>query len=241
MAAAKGVALATACRPRRGEPSGGALLGELPRARSARAALRRPGRLGWAHDARACAPHAAPRGPRVRRSTTRQVRRSTRWRGCSGSGSPVGRRSTRCRGTATRTRSGSHARMEDSGDSTSRCQGLKTAVLRHVKPSRRRAGTSIVPDVAASFQEAIVDVQVSKTIAAARRRGVADRPARWRGRRQHAPARAPHGRRRRGRDPRASLPSPAVHRQRGDDRVPRRGPMARAGNAPRSTSPPTRS
>ena len=50
--------------------------------------------------------------------------------------------------------------------------GLKTAVLRHVK-SEQAAGRAIDPaDLAASFQEAIVDVQVDKTLRAAAERGV---------------------------------------------------------------------
>jgi N6-L-threonylcarbamoyladenine synthase len=50
--------------------------------------------------------------------------------------------------------------------------GLKTAVLRHVK-AERAAGREIdAADLAASFQEAIVDVQVTKTIRAATERGV---------------------------------------------------------------------
>jgi N6-L-threonylcarbamoyladenine synthase len=62
--------------------------------------------------------------------------------------------------------------MADSGDYDSSLSGLKTAVLRHVK-AERAAGREVDPaDLAASFQEAIVDVQVSKTIAAARDRGV---------------------------------------------------------------------
>jgi tRNA N6-adenosine threonylcarbamoyltransferase len=50
--------------------------------------------------------------------------------------------------------------------------GLKTAVVRHVK-AESAAGRDIVPeDLAASFQEAIVEVQVDKTIAAAQEQGV---------------------------------------------------------------------
>ena len=45
--------------------------------------------------------------------------------------------------------------------------GLKTAVLRHVQQERSAGREIPLPDVAASFQEAIVDVQVTKTIAAA--------------------------------------------------------------------------
>jgi N6-L-threonylcarbamoyladenine synthase len=62
--------------------------------------------------------------------------------------------------------------MADSGDYDFSLSGLKTAVLRHVK-AERAAGREIDPaDLAASFQEAIVDVQVKKTLDAARERGV---------------------------------------------------------------------
>ena len=50
--------------------------------------------------------------------------------------------------------------------------GLKTAVLRYVQAERAAGRDLHVPDIAASFQEAIVDVQVTKTIAAARASGV---------------------------------------------------------------------
>jgi N6-L-threonylcarbamoyladenine synthase len=50
--------------------------------------------------------------------------------------------------------------------------GLKTAVVRELR-RRDAAGEEIfVPDVAASFQEAVVDVQVAKTVAAAQAHGV---------------------------------------------------------------------
>jgi N6-L-threonylcarbamoyladenine synthase len=62
--------------------------------------------------------------------------------------------------------------MEDSGDFDFSMSGLKTAVLRHVK-AERAAGREVIPaDLAASFQEAIVDVQVRKTIDAAMAHGV---------------------------------------------------------------------
>jgi N6-L-threonylcarbamoyladenine synthase len=62
--------------------------------------------------------------------------------------------------------------MMESGDYDFSLSGLKTAVLRHVK-REQAAGRAIDPaDLAASFQEAIVDVQVAKTIAAAKERGV---------------------------------------------------------------------
>ena len=62
--------------------------------------------------------------------------------------------------------------MEGSGDLDFSMSGLKTAVLRHIR-KERAAGHEIDPaDVAASFQEAIVDVQVSKTLEAAARTGV---------------------------------------------------------------------
>jgi N6-L-threonylcarbamoyladenine synthase len=62
--------------------------------------------------------------------------------------------------------------MEDSGDFDFSMSGLKTAVLRHVK-HERSAGREVDPaDLAASFQEAIVDVQVKKTLLAAEKLGV---------------------------------------------------------------------
>src|SRR5262249_60409907 len=62
--------------------------------------------------------------------------------------------------------------MEDSGDLDFSMSGLKTAVLRYVKAARAAGPDIDVPDLAASFQEAIVDVQVTKTIEAGRRTGV---------------------------------------------------------------------
>jgi N6-L-threonylcarbamoyladenine synthase len=62
--------------------------------------------------------------------------------------------------------------MQDSGDLDFSMSGLKTAVLRHLR-AEKTAGRNVNPaDVAASFQEAIVDVQVSKTIRAANDTGV---------------------------------------------------------------------
>jgi N6-L-threonylcarbamoyladenine synthase len=50
--------------------------------------------------------------------------------------------------------------------------GLKTAVIRWIR-QRQEAGEEIDgPDLAASFQEAVVDVQVAKTLRAAEERGV---------------------------------------------------------------------
>ncbi len=61
--------------------------------------------------------------------------------------------------------------MEDSGDYDFSMSGLKTAVLRFVKQERAAGNDLHLPDLAASFQEAIVDVQVSKTMAAAKHVG----------------------------------------------------------------------
>jgi N6-L-threonylcarbamoyladenine synthase len=62
--------------------------------------------------------------------------------------------------------------MEDSGDLDFSMSGLKTAVLRYLRAEQAAGREVSLPDVAASFQEAIVDVQVSKTVAAAKDRGV---------------------------------------------------------------------
>ena len=62
--------------------------------------------------------------------------------------------------------------MEDSGDLDFSMSGLKTAVLRYLRAEQAAGRDVSFPDVAASFQEAIVDVQVSKTVAAAKDGGV---------------------------------------------------------------------
>ena len=63
--------------------------------------------------------------------------------------------------------------MEDSDDLDFSMSGLKTAVLRHVRAEQAAGREISVPDVAASFQEAIVDVQVGKTLRAAQERDIA--------------------------------------------------------------------
>ncbi len=62
--------------------------------------------------------------------------------------------------------------MQDSGDLDFSMSGLKTAVLRFVRGEQEAGRDVSFPDVAASFQEAIVDVQVSKTLTAAKDEGV---------------------------------------------------------------------
>ena len=68
--------------------------------------------------------------------------------------------------------------MEDSGDFDFSMSGLKTAVLRYVKAERAAGRDLDLPDLAASFQEAIVDVQVSKDDRGAAKDG-ARRPCCW--------------------------------------------------------------
>jgi N6-L-threonylcarbamoyladenine synthase len=50
--------------------------------------------------------------------------------------------------------------------------GLKTAVVRYVKAARDKGHEPLAEDLAASFQEAVVEVQVDKTISAAQDKGV---------------------------------------------------------------------
>jgi tRNA N6-adenosine threonylcarbamoyltransferase len=61
--------------------------------------------------------------------------------------------------------------MADSGDYDFSLSGLKTAVLRHVKVEKDAGRDIDLADLAASFQEAIVDVQVMKTMRAAQETG----------------------------------------------------------------------
>jgi N6-L-threonylcarbamoyladenine synthase len=62
--------------------------------------------------------------------------------------------------------------MARSGDYDFSLSGLKTAVIRHVKAEQAAGREMAIEDLAASFQEAVVDVQVQKTIAAAEEKGV---------------------------------------------------------------------
>jgi N6-L-threonylcarbamoyladenine synthase len=62
--------------------------------------------------------------------------------------------------------------MAGSGDYDFSLSGLKTAVIRHVRAEQQAGREPAVPDLAASFQEAVVDVQVQKTMAAAAEKGV---------------------------------------------------------------------
>ena len=62
--------------------------------------------------------------------------------------------------------------MADTDDFDFSMSGLKTAVMRYVKAERAEGREPNPADLAASFQEAIVDVQVDKTLRAAREREV---------------------------------------------------------------------
>jgi N6-L-threonylcarbamoyladenine synthase len=62
--------------------------------------------------------------------------------------------------------------MLGSGSYDFSLSGLKTSVIRHVRRERAEGRQVSPADLAASFQEAVVDVQVSKTIEAARDTGV---------------------------------------------------------------------
>jgi N6-L-threonylcarbamoyladenine synthase len=62
--------------------------------------------------------------------------------------------------------------MAGSGDYDFSLSGLKTAVIRHVRKEREAGAQTSLEDLAASFQEAVVEVQVQKTMAAAEEKGV---------------------------------------------------------------------
>ena len=62
--------------------------------------------------------------------------------------------------------------MLGSGDYDFSLSGLKTAVIRYVREERAAGREPDPADLAASFQEAIVEVQVEKTVRAAKDRGV---------------------------------------------------------------------
>lgn len=60
----------------------------------------------------------------------------------------------------------------DDGTYNFSLSGLKTAVISYVRKARARDEEIILPDLVASFQEAVVEVQVVKTLRAARAKGV---------------------------------------------------------------------
>jgi N6-L-threonylcarbamoyladenine synthase len=62
--------------------------------------------------------------------------------------------------------------MMRSGDYRFSLSGLKTAVINHIRHEREAGREIDLPDLAASFQAAIVDVQVAKTVRAAEEYGV---------------------------------------------------------------------
>src|SRR5437763_12160091 len=62
--------------------------------------------------------------------------------------------------------------MADSGDLDFSLSGLKTAVIRHVRRERAEGREPDPADLAASFQEAVVDVEIQKTVRAAKEMGV---------------------------------------------------------------------
>ena len=63
--------------------------------------------------------------------------------------------------------------MMKSGDYAFSLSGLKTAVITYVRREREAGREISVPDVAASFQQAVIDVQVAKAVRAVKETGSA--------------------------------------------------------------------
>ena len=119
----------------------------------------------------------------ARPSTTPPARPSTRWRGSSASATRAGRPSSRQR----RRRPRGHRRSRGvcaTRGTTSPSAGLKTAVVTYVRKHPEVA----TADVAASFQEAVVDVLVDKDQCGPRLTSGPVGLHRRRRRRQHRPA-----------------------------------------------------
>jgi len=62
--------------------------------------------------------------------------------------------------------------MLHSGDYSFSLSGLKTAVINHIRHERQSGSEIDLPDLAASFQQAVIDVQVAKTLRAVEETGV---------------------------------------------------------------------
>ena len=110
-------------------------------------------------------------------STTRRARRSTRWRGCSACRSRAVRTSTGPRKDGDpayvdfpRGLTGPRDLREHRYDFS--FSGLKTAVARWVETRERDGEPVPVADVAAAFQEAVVDVLTRKAVLACTEQGV---------------------------------------------------------------------
>jgi N6-L-threonylcarbamoyladenine synthase len=130
---------------------------------------------------------------------------------------------------AARTRDGRGAvprAMEGSGDLDFSMSGLKTAVLRHVQ-AERAAEEDRRPGSRRELPEAIVDVQVAKTLEAARRTRVSRVLLGGGVVAEHAPARAPASRRGRGGPRCECAAAAAVHRQRRHGGLPRAARLER--------------
>ena len=198
-------------------------------------------------------PVAAGRGRRRataasrRRSTMPPARRSTRPRSCSASAFPAARRSSARRAAGDPRAVPLPRPLVGSAEPHFSFAGLKSAVLR----AQRERPLSADADIAASFQQAVVDCLVDRTRRALAARGRRDRAGRRRRRRrqQRDPRRA--HRARRGPRPALRRAAPvAVHRQCGDDRLGRRAALRRradrsarragAGRAGRSIRTPKR-
>jgi tRNA threonylcarbamoyl adenosine modification protein TsaD/ribosomal-protein-alanine acetyltransferase len=61
--------------------------------------------------------------------------------------------------------------MMRSGDYAFSLSGLKTAVINHIRHEREAGREIDIPDLAASFQQAVIDVQVSKAVRAVKETG----------------------------------------------------------------------
>ena len=140
------------------EPPRGAPLRGVPRGARPRAAARRAAGVGRPHDARADGGPRRSTGCSARPSTTPPARRSTRSPATSASATRAARPST-----------GSAHRGRPDGDRASRGRCSTTGSTSRSAGSRRRSSTTCAStptvataDVAASFQEAVVDVLVAK-------------------------------------------------------------------------------
>ena len=136
-----------------------------PRARSSRRYLCLVASGGHTFLARVDEPARATRCS-ARRSTTPPARPSTRARGCSGSAIRAGRRSTGWRASGDPT--AFDFPRSAPGELDFSFSGLKTVAA---LPPARRAGAPTGPDLAASYQRAIVDALAARTRGGARARG----------------------------------------------------------------------
>ncbi len=220
----------------RRQPPRGPRLRDAAGVRASAAAAARADRQSAGTPASCCSMPTVRSRPWAPRSTTRPGRRSTRSRASSACPTPAGPRSTPWRRKGDPAAIAFPRALATTARFDFSLSGLKTAVVRELR-RREAVGEDIdFADVAASFQEAVVDVAGRQDDGCGRRRTTSARSRSWAAWPPTAACASawptPAGRR----PAPAGAVARAVHRQRRDDRRRRHGTGCWLGSAAAWTS-----